>query len=158
MQQKKLYWEITMQDEYLILSPTRTELLRIASVDILYIHADGNSSDLYLTNGEKQTISMQLGEIENTIKNQLKKTAVNLVRIGKSHIINRTYIYKIDTVKQHLILSVGNNGRSIDYNIFKVESKKPNHTFTLRDEHINVCIEDISKDQLKALKAITERM
>ncbi len=146
-----------MNDEHLILSLTRTELLRIASNDILYIHAEGNYSTLYLTNGEVQQISLQLGTIEQLIKKQLKKTGINLIRIGKSHIINRTYIYKIDTVKQHLILSVGNNGRSVDYNIFEVESKKPRHRFVLRDEHINVCIGDISKEKLKELKELIEK-
>jgi DNA-binding LytR/AlgR family response regulator len=50
-------------------------------------------------------VSYQLGQIEKMIASQLGRDADIFVRIGKSLIINRLYIYYIDITKQRLILS-----------------------------------------------------
>ena len=50
-------------------------------------------------------VSHQLGQIEKMIASQLDRDADMFVRIGKSLIINRHYIYYIDVTKQKLILS-----------------------------------------------------
>ena len=92
--------------EYFVISTT-TDLLRIASESVIFISSDGNYSSLMLTNGESRLLTMQLGQIEKLISQQLPQTSLNFIRIGKSLIINRTYIYYINIPKQQLVLADG---------------------------------------------------
>jgi DNA-binding LytR/AlgR family response regulator len=89
---------------HLIIS-TSTELVRIPPERIVYISSDGNYSMLIQADGETRMVSYQLGQIEKMIASQLDRNADMFVRIGKSLIINRHYIYYIDVTKQKLILS-----------------------------------------------------
>lgn len=145
-----------MQEEYLIIKSTQTEILQVASKNIFYIKADGNYCQLILTNGEEQQISMQLGMIEKSVKKQLKKTGINFIRIGKSLIINRKYIYKIDTIKQELTLSL-NDGVRTECHIFPKDTpKEPRYAeYTLQNNH-SIPLK-ASKDALKDLKNIIEK-
>lgn len=89
---------------HLIIS-TSIELVRIPPERIVYISSDGNYSMLIQADGETRMVSYQLGQIEKMIASQLDRDADMFVRIGKSLIINRLYIYYIDVTKQKLILS-----------------------------------------------------
>jgi len=92
--------------EYLVIS-TSIDLLRVASEDIIYVSADGNYSSFAFTFGEPRMVTMQLGQIERLLAEQLIDTGINFIRIGKSLIINRTYISYINLPKQQLVLSDG---------------------------------------------------
>lgn len=72
---------------------------------IIYIASDGNYSTLVQTDGEIRMLSYQLGQIEKMIATQLGAEGNMFIRIGKSLIINRSYIYYINVPKQKLILS-----------------------------------------------------
>ena len=50
-------------------------------------------------------LSYQLGQIEKMIATQLGAEGNMFIRIGKSLIINRSYIYYINITKQKLVLS-----------------------------------------------------
>lgn len=50
-------------------------------------------------------LSFQLGQIEKMIASQLGSDGNSFIRIGKSLIINRSYIYYINVPKQKLVLS-----------------------------------------------------
>ena len=50
-------------------------------------------------------LSFQLGQIEKMIASQLGSEGNSFIRIGKSLIINRSYIYYINVPKQKLVLS-----------------------------------------------------
>ena len=89
---------------YLIL-PTSIDLVRIAPERIVYIASDGNYSTLVQTDNEVRMLSFQLGQIEKMIANQLGSDGNVFIRMGKSLIINRSYIYYINIPKQKLILS-----------------------------------------------------
>lgn len=91
-----------MLKKYLILS-TATDLVRIAPERIVYISSDGNYSNLMQTDNESRMITFQLGKIEVMINDQLSNN--DFIRIGKSLIINRSYIYYINIQSQKLILS-----------------------------------------------------
>ena len=75
-------------------------------------------------------VSYQLGQIAKLISSPLGSEGAVFIRIGKSLIINRSYIYYINIPKQKLILS--------DVNTF-------NHTVTA------------SKEALKQLKELLEK-
>lgn len=92
------------QVKYLIV-PTSIDLVRIAPECIVYVASDGNYSTLVQTDGEMRMLSYQLGQIEKMIASQLGTDGNMFIRIGKSLIINRTYIYYINITKQKLTLS-----------------------------------------------------
>lgn len=84
---------------------TSIDLVRIAPERIVYISSDGNYSTLVQTDGEMRMLSYQLGQIEKMILSQLGNEGNNFIRIGKSLIINRSFIYYINITKQKLTLS-----------------------------------------------------
>ncbi len=89
---------------YLIISNSN-ELVRIAVDRVVYISSDGNYSILVQADGETRVLTYQLGELERMISEQLGVFGKVFVRIGRSLIINRQYIYHIDVSKQKLVLS-----------------------------------------------------
>lgn len=93
---------------------TSVDLVRIAPEGIVYISSDGNYSTLVQADGETRTLSFQLGQIETLISHQLDTEGRCFIRIGKSLIINRSYIYYINVAKQKLILS---DLRSVSYTV-----------------------------------------
>jgi DNA-binding LytR/AlgR family response regulator len=109
---------------------TSIDLVRIAPERIVYILSDGNYSTLVQTDNEVRMISYQLGQIEKMISTQLGSEGNIFIRIGKSLIINSSYIYYINIPKQKLTLS--------DTNTFS-------HTVTA------------SKEALKLLKELLEK-
>ena len=90
--------------QYLIIS-TSNDLVRIAPDRIVYISSDGNYSTLIQADGNIRMLSFQLGQIEKMIASQLGVEGNIFIRIGKSLIINRSYIYYINVPKQKLVLS-----------------------------------------------------
>lgn len=90
--------------KYLIIS-TSNDLVRIAPDRIVYISSDGNYSTLVQADGDMRMLSFQLGQIEKMIVTQLGVDGNIFIRIGKSLIINRSYIYYINVPKQKLVLS-----------------------------------------------------
>lgn len=109
---------------------TSIDLVRVAPDKIVYIASDGNYSTLVQTDNEVRMLSYQLGQIEKMISSQLGNEGNIFIRIGKSLIINRSYVYYINVPKQKLILS--------DVATF-------NHSVTA------------SKDALKQLKELLEK-
>ena len=120
----------TLQMKKQLVISTSIDLVRIAPEKIVYISSDGNYSTLMQTDNEVRMLSFQLGQIEKMISTQLGSEGNTFIRIGKSLIINRSYIYYINISKQKLILS--------DVASF-------NHTVTA------------SKEALKQLKELLER-
>ena len=106
---------------------TSVELVRIPTGDIAFIKASGNYSDIYLFNGKVMTMTFQLHFFVDAL-NQMKETS--FVRVGKSLIVNKEFIYSINISNQDLLL-MGNRLTS---------------DFKLR----------ASKDALKELKTILE--
>ena len=109
---------------------TSIDLVCIATERIVYISSYGNYSTLVQTDNEARMLSYQLGQIEKMISSQLGNEGNIFIRIGKSLIINRSYIYYLNIPKQKLILS--------DVASF-------NHTVTA------------SKEALKQLKELLEK-
>jgi len=84
---------------------SRDELLRIETSKIVYFEADGNYTDIVMVNKLRAAVCMNLSEMEKVLANQLGTDSHIFMRIGKRFIINMQYIYQINTLKQHLILS-----------------------------------------------------
>ncbi|BAR50045.1 LytTr DNA-binding domain protein [Tannerella forsythia KS16] len=92
-------------DRYLIIK-TRDELLRMRISNILYLEADRNYTKLLLTEGIQFTFAINIGKIERMLDTQASDSGSQLVRVGKSYIINKNYILQINLPKQKLLLLV----------------------------------------------------
>lgn len=84
---------------------TSIDMLRISPDKIVYILADGNYSTLVQSDNDKFVLSYQLGQIEKLMSTQLGGDGNIFIRIGKSLIINRSYIYYINIPRQKIVLS-----------------------------------------------------
>jgi len=109
---------------------TSVEMIRVRPESVVFISSDGNYSTLVLCDGESRILTMQLGQLEKLIESQLGRAGNTFIRIGRSLIINRSYVYYINLPQQKLILS---------------DQKGVSHTLTA------------SKDALKALKELFEK-
>ncbi|MDR2146463.1 MAG: LytTR family transcriptional regulator DNA-binding domain-containing protein [Tannerella sp.] len=92
------------KEKYLIIV-NQDELVRVSPDRIVYIVSDGNYSTIILTDAEKRVFTINLGMFQQLIESQLKTDASQFVRVGKSLIINRNYIYYICPSRQQIILS-----------------------------------------------------
>lgn len=113
---------------YLRISTT-TELVRIATDEIVYVLADGNYSDLMLTNGKKRKMTFQLHFFDETFR---KLHDDRFVRVGRSMIVNKRYIHVINLTEQVLVFS----GQALYGDITPVR---------------------VSRDALKQLKTLIEK-
>ena len=90
-------------DRYLIIK-TRDELLRIRIEQILYFEADRNYTKLILNNGIQFTFAINIGKIEEILEKQVIGCKMILMRVGKSHIINKNHLLQINLPRQKLLL------------------------------------------------------
>ena len=93
----------TEMDRYLIIK-TRDELLRIRIGQILYFEADRNYTKLLLSSGIQFTFAINIGKIEEMLGKQVAGVEKILMRVGKSHIINKNHILQNNLPKQRLLL------------------------------------------------------
>lgn len=82
-----------------------TEILRVPLVSLMYVSADGNYSLVVTRDSHKTLMSLQLGQIETLIAQQLGSSGSVFIRAGRGLIINTDYINYIDISKQLLVLS-----------------------------------------------------
>lgn len=88
-----------------------TELVRLFANDIVSIEADGNYSTIYIVGEETRVVLFQLGQLEHMMSEQLGEEAEAFIRIGRSLIINRNYIFYISLTRQQLMLRDPNGHR-----------------------------------------------
>lgn len=84
---------------------TSTELIRLPSDTVVYISADGNYSTIHSADGSEYVITLQLGQMEKRIGEMVDYHDNRFIRIGKSLIVNQTYITFINPARQRMILS-----------------------------------------------------
>lgn len=95
-----------MEADYLIIN-SRDELLRIDMTKVIYVEADGNYSNIILANKLKATVGLNLGQVEKLFADNFGIKARTYARIGKRFILNLSYLYKINILRQQLVLSDG---------------------------------------------------
>ena len=77
-----------------IIITTVNELVRVYPERIVYISSDGNYSVMVLHDKTEHLFSFNLSHFQQIIEKQMREEASLFIRIGKSLIINREYIYK----------------------------------------------------------------
>lgn len=90
--------------DYLVIS-TASELLRLHVDEVLCVVSDGNYCTLVLDSGDERLITMQLGQMERLIGEQVAMASSPFVRVGKSLIVNQNHIFYINPSRQVLELS-----------------------------------------------------
>ena len=119
-----------MSNKVLIIS-NANELVRVRPERIVYVESDGNYSTMVLHDKTEYVFTMNLAHCQQMMEDQLgKEEAMTFIRIGKSLIVNRAYIFKINVNKQQLVMS----------------NMEVNQAFTLQ----------ASKEALKQLKTLIE--
>ncbi len=118
-----------MSNKVLIIS-NANELVRVRPERIVYVESDGNYSTMVLHDKTEHVFTMNLAHCQQMMEDQLGKEATTFIRIGKSLIDNRAYIFKINVNKQQLVMS----------------NMEVNQAFTLQ----------ASKEALKQLKTLIE--
>lgn len=116
-------------EKHIIIS-TSIDLIRVAPEDLVYITSDGNYSTLFFVDSATRIVTLQLGVLAELISKQLGKDGNRFIRIGRSHIINRSFITYINIPKQQLELS---------------------------DHHRFTHLLNVSKESLKQLKELIEK-
>ena len=118
-------------ERYLIIK-TRDELLRIKIGQILYFEADRNYTKLLLSNGIQFTFAINIGKIEEILEKQVAGCNKILMRVGKSHIINKNHILQINLPKQRLLL-LTEEGKPKEL----VIGKAKDNDFIANDPHVS---------------------
>lgn len=80
-----------------LIFPKANTLYQFDCRQILYFKADGNYVEVYLQDGSKYTMTIQLKECQEIIKSQVQDHS--FVRMGKSHIVYPPNIRHIDLTK-----------------------------------------------------------
>ena len=84
---------------------SRDELLRFDTSAIVYFEAMGNFTKIILANGFEGQVCMNLAKMQERLTQRLEEKVKKFVRVGKSHIINTTYLLQVIPLRQRLILS-----------------------------------------------------
>lgn len=79
---------------------TRTGYIFINPADVVYCQAEGNYTDLYLADGRKQTVTMNIGRLEGFLLQSKFK------RINRSILINQQYLVEINRKEKICLLMV----------------------------------------------------
>lgn len=85
---------------------SRDELFIIDLSYVACFNADGNYTNIHYIGGQKQTISIGLSKMEKLVSSAFPTgQASNFVRIGRSFLINQSFLCHIDSQKQKIVLS-----------------------------------------------------
>lgn len=98
---------LTAMPHNLIYFNSRDELLRLNMPSIVYFEADGNYTNIILTNKLKCKVGMNLSQMFKTLEERLHGRDMFFARIGKRFIINMNFVMQLSVLKHRLVLSDG---------------------------------------------------
>lgn len=84
---------------------TRDELLIIDLDRVAFFQANGNYTRLTYISGHALTLNTGLSGVEKILSAALPKGATMFLRLGRSLIINQTFLSNINVLKQYVTLS-----------------------------------------------------
>lgn len=95
---------------------TRDELTVVDSEEIAVVQANGNYSKVLTIYRREIMLTSGISKVEQVLKN-LKEKKSKFVRVGRSLIVNHSFLQKIDLIKQVMVLS--GQGNEIKVNVSK---------------------------------------
>ena len=84
---------------------SRDELIRVDLSSVVYFEADGNYTRFVSVNGLADMVCVNLGRMEELLALRFNDSPGTFVRVGKRYILNIGFVYRINTLKQELVLS-----------------------------------------------------
>ena len=130
---------------------TSAELVRVATDEIVYVRADGNYCELHF-----------FEEIFQQLQNN------TFVRVGRSLIVNKRYIFVINLPEQQLILSGGDMKEPIVF-YGQPKADSPQNVFVKPNDQSQTCLDfgmarkggiksniTLAREGLKQLKELLE--
>ena len=84
---------------------SRDELLKVDLRRVVYFEADGNYTKIVSSNGLTSMVLLNLGKMEELLALRSKTESSRFARIGKRFVVNMSFIYGINVLKQELTLS-----------------------------------------------------
>lgn len=89
-----------------LLLNSRDELLILSLDKVAFMRADGNYTEVYYMEGQKMVVSLGLSKLEQLVKQVSDVSRVaKFVRLGRSLIINQSYLVSVSVAKQKIVLS-----------------------------------------------------
>lgn len=117
---------------------SRDELLIIDLEKIAFFQANGNYTHLKYIAGETRLLSIGLSKLEDYIRMTWPRSIASpFVRLGRSLIVNQTYLSEISVLKHRLTLSDrGTNSYtlSVPKPLLKVYKEKINEFYLLKNK------------------------
>lgn len=95
---------------------TRDELTAIDSENIAVIQANGNYSKVVTIYRKEIILTSGITKVEQVLRS-VNDAKSRFVRIGRSLVVNHSYLQKIDLMKQQMVLSC--QGNEIKINVSK---------------------------------------
>lgn len=95
---------------------TRDELTAVDSENIAVIQANGNYSKIVTIYRKEIMLTSGITKVEEVLKS-VNDTKSRFVRVGRSLVVNHSYLQKIDLIKQQMVLSC--QGNEIKINVSK---------------------------------------
>ena len=88
----------------LILNNSGTEMIKVRPSDIIYIEAEGNYCTMHLSGGYSQQLWFNRQKFIAIINEQLSTEKPVFIVVGRSFIVNITYIYRVNPIQGDLVL------------------------------------------------------
>lgn len=85
---------------------TRDEMTCIDTDKIALVKADGNYSKVVYINGKEINLTFGISKMDTILKENNDKRN-KFVKIGRSYILNHFFVFKIEPLKQTMLLSDG---------------------------------------------------
>ena len=73
--------------------------------NLAYMLADGSYTKVVYIGGMQTTLAMGISEMEKIITNTCKKKPSPFIRLGRSLILNQSFLYSINLIKHRITLS-----------------------------------------------------
>lgn len=85
---------------------TRDELIRVDLRKVLYFKSDRNYTDVFFLNGHHVTLLTSMLNIEQMLNDErMRGKVIPFIRLGRSLMVNASFIFQINVLKQELYLS-----------------------------------------------------
>lgn len=103
-------------------------MYRLPCDNIVYVASNGDYSNIYMTNGKTHFITIQIGQIEDMLKELTEEREDDqFARIGRSLIINTDFVAYINPAKGQITLS--------DYNNIEIQLEASREALTVLKRH-----------------------
>lgn len=131
-----------MQNQAVLTIKNKSEVIYVPLSNVLYFQADGNYCNIYFADGSVlNTLTYQRAEIARMMDEQLQEEdRRDFVILGKSYLINKNYVLRIQPSRQILTFQVNRFGTTK-----KISIKATAKALNLLVQHIEAFSNSLSE-------------